>query len=129
METPNQLPQEAHVISWLRKIKLEWELSDEQLSKISHVSAPDLSSFLNLSLCQIADLPAVPAELAPSVPLVNIFKRIQKIYPTAELQNEWLQRPNSVMDGFKPIDAMAMSYEHLAYVSYLVESGLNATQV
>ncbi len=115
---------EMHLVEWLKQIKDLWELSFEQLARISHVEEKVLLRYLALGPSEIKELPTVPAELDAAMPLVGLYRQVVKVYPTAELQNEWLKRPNTVFEGNRPIDVMAMSAEHLAYVCYAVESGL-----
>ena len=42
--------------------------------------------------------------------------------PDTEKQNEWLVLPNELFEGNKPIEVMAMSPDHLSWVSYTLES-------
>lgn len=118
------MEKDLHLIEWLRRIQLNWELDLAKLSRVSHVSEVQLTHFLSLSPEQISELPSIPLGLEPAVALVGVFRRVQTVYTTAEEQNTWLLNPNSVFEGNRPIDIMAMSPEHLAYISYVVESGL-----
>ena len=115
---------DLHLIEWLRRIQLTWELDVSKLSKIAHVSESILNQYLVYSSEQIAALPSIPQGFEPSVALVGVFRRVQSVYPTAEEQNNWLSKANQILEGNTPIEVMAMSAEHLAYVSYVVESGL-----
>ena len=121
------MEKDLHLIEWLRRIQLTWELDGPKLSKIAHVSEAVLKQYLSYSPEAIDGLPSIPQGLEPAVALVGVFRRVQGVYPTAEEQNHWLTHPNSVFEGNRPIDVMAMSPEHLAYVSYAVESGLRLT--
>ncbi len=94
------------------------------LSRLAHVPEATLKTFLAMTHEKLNELPTVPAELAPAVPLVSLFKRIQERYPDAKAQNDWLKSPNTVLENQVPVDVMALSPEHLAYVSYVVESSL-----
>jgi hypothetical protein len=113
-----------HVIEWLRKVQLEWDLPVEQLARLCHCPVDRLKSHLALSAGEMEGPPTVPAGLDAAVTLVGIFKNIRDTYPDPHDQNGWLQRENSVFEGHRPIDVMAMSPEHLAFVGYTVESGL-----
>ncbi len=118
------MEKDLHLIEWLRRVQLTWELDLSKLSTIAHVSEAVLKQYLASTPEQIEAFPSIPAGLEPAVALIGVFRRIQGVYPTAEEQNHWLTNPNSVFEGNKPIDVMAMSPDHLAYVSYAVESGL-----
>jgi len=115
---------EGHLVDGLRQIQVQWELSVSELSKIAHVPEEVLIRYFGLNQDELAGLPALPVELLGGVPLVGLFRKLVSTYPTAEQQNEWLKRPNSVFEGNRPIDIMAMSPEHVAFVAYAVESGL-----
>ena len=113
-----------NLVDWLRKIQNEWALNTEEMSRIAHVSEETLAFYFKMSPDELALLPTVPSSLENGAHLVGVYRRILTEYPTAELQSEWLKRPNSVFEGNRPIDVMAMSPDHLAYLSYVVESGL-----
>ena len=116
-----------HVIEWLRKVQLEWELPLEQLARLCHCPVEVLEQHLARSPAEIESLPTVPAGLDAAVTLIGIFKNIRSTYPEPRDQNGWLQKENSVFEGHRPIDVMAMSPDHLAFVGYTVESGLRLT--
>ena len=109
--------EELHLIEWLRRIQQVWELDLPSLSKITHVSEEALKEFLAVKSASLADFPTIPPALAPAMPLVSLFKNLQQEYPDPEAQNLWLKTPNSVLEGQIPIDAIAISPEHLAYVT------------
>ena len=113
---------ENNVVELLRKVQLGWELDLSHLSKITHVSEPILSSYFKMTKSEIEGLPSIPQGLDSAIPLISIFKQIQKLIPESEKQNEWLTRPNDVLEGNKPIEVMAMSPAHLAWVSYTLDS-------
>ena len=115
---------ELHLVDGLRQIQIQWELSIQEFSRIAHIPETVLARYFGLTQDALADLPAVPADLLGAVPLVGLFRNLITTYPTPEQQNEWLKRPNSVFEGHRPIDVMAMSPDHLAFVAYSVESGL-----
>jgi hypothetical protein len=115
---------EGHLVDGLRQIQIQWELTVVELSKISHIPESVLSKYFSLNQEELANLPAVPSELLGGVALVGLFRKLITTYPTPEQQNEWLKRPNSVFEGHRPIDIIAMSPDHLAFVAYSVESGL-----
>lgn len=115
---------DLHLVNWLRKIMLDWELDIEKLSKLAHTPKEILKDYFKRSSDEIDALPSVPAGLENAVALIGIFRRIQEAYPKLDDQNTWLNRPNQVFDGNKPIEIMAMSPEHVQYISYAVESGL-----
>jgi hypothetical protein len=116
-----------HVIEWLRKVQLDWELPIEQLARLCHCPVDVLERSLALSASEIESLPTVPPGFDAAVTLIGIFKNIRNTYPEPRDQNGWLQKENSVFEGHRPIDVMAMSPEHLAFVGYTVESGLRLT--
>jgi hypothetical protein len=116
--------EEMHLIQWLRRIQQSWDLDLAGLSRLTHVPESTLKEHLKLTASELENLPTVPSDLSNSVALVSLFKRLQEEYPDAEEQNDWLKRPNSVLEGQVPVEVIALSPEHLAYVSYVVESGL-----
>ncbi len=118
---------QLHLIEWLRRLKLSWDLDLPKLALLSHTSPELLEKMLALKNEEIDRLPSIPAGMDQAVALVGIYQRVAQAYPEPSEQNEWLLRENSVLEGNRPIDVMAMSPEHLAYVSYIVESGLRLT--
>ncbi len=114
--------EDLHLIQFLKKIQLAWELSPEELAKISHASKEVLKKHLDLSLSEIEILPSLPAGLETTMPLVSIYKNLTRMMPDTEKQNEWLVLPNELFEGNKPIEVMAMSPDHLSWVSYTLES-------
>ena len=115
---------DVHLVEWLHKIQTAWELDLQALSRVSHIPEPTLQIYLSMSPDEVSALSTVPAELTHAVPLVSLFKRIQEAYPDPKEQNFWLKTSNSVLEGQIPVDAISISPSHLAYVSYVVESGL-----
>ena len=111
-----------HLVQYLRKIQIAWELAPEELAKISHVTQEKLKEYLDLSSDAVDGLPSLPAGLEPAMPLVSIYKNLIQMMPDSEKQNEWLVVPNELFEGNKPIEVMAMSPDHLSWVSYTLES-------
>jgi len=116
------MSENLNLIQYLRKIQIEWELSPEQLSKIGHVSEVMLQKYFAMPLLEIDGLPTVPAGLDPAVALVSVYKNLIQMMPDSEKLNEWLVLPNDLFEGNKPIEVMAMSPNHLSWVSYTLES-------
>jgi len=116
--------EDLHLIEWLRKIQLAWELTPLELSRITHVSEADLGRYLSMSPDEVQALPSIPTGLENGVALVGLYRLLLTVYPTAQEQGQWLERPNSIFEGQRPIDVMAMSPGHLSYITYTVESGL-----
>jgi hypothetical protein len=115
---------DLHLVEWLRKIQLAWELDLEQLSRIAHVSKDLLEGFLKLPSTGLSSAASVPAGLENAVALVGLYRQLITVYPAPDSQNLWLKRPNQVFDGHRPIDVISMSPGHLAYAAYSVETGL-----
>ena len=113
-----------HLIEWLRKIQLAWDLSPVELSRISHAEEADLKRYLALSNTEVLSLPTIPSGLEAAVGLVGLYRQLLTVYPSREEQLKWLELPNQVLEGRRPLEVMAMSPAHLAYVTYAVESGL-----
>ena len=111
-----------HLVQYLRKIQISWELAPEELAKISHVSENKLNEYFNLSPDDVDSLPSLPTGLEQAMPLVSIYKNLMQMIPDSEKQNEWLVLPNELFEGNKPIEVMAMSPQHLSWVSYTLES-------
>ncbi|MBC7395962.1 MAG: hypothetical protein H7333_00845 [Bdellovibrionales bacterium] len=121
------MERELHLIEWLRRLKLAWDLDLAKLALLSHTPAALLEQMLTLNTNEVESLPSIPAGMDQVVSLVGIYQRVAQAYPEPTAQNEWLMKENPVFEGNRPIDIMAMSPEHLAYVSYIVESGLRLT--
>ena len=115
---------ELHLVDWLRRIQLSWELDLDQLSKMAHVSRERLEEAFRIPSGELALAPSIPSGLEPAVALVGLYRQLLTVYPTADEQNLWLKRPNQVFEGHRPIDVISMSPEHLAYATYSVETGL-----
>ncbi len=114
-----------NLLQYLRKIQVEWELGLEQLSKISHVEIATIQKYFLLSKSEADILPSIPAGLDAAMPLVSIYKNLSRMMPSTEKQNEWLVIPHELFEGNKPIEVMAMSPDHLSWVSYTLESQAN----
>ncbi len=115
---------EAHLVDWLRKIQLGWELEISDLARLAHIEEPLLQKYFKMNASELQALPTIPSGLEHASHLVGVYRRVEGEYPNASDQNEWLKKPNSVFEGNRPIDVMVMSPEHLAYISYIVESGV-----
>jgi hypothetical protein len=115
---------DLHLVDWLRRIQLAWELDLEQLSRVAHVPQERLEAALRIPTDELQKAPSVPSGLEPAVALVGLYRQLLTVYPTAETQNHWLKAPNHVFEGHRPIDVITMSPEHLAYAAYSVETGL-----
>ena len=113
---------QLNLVAQLRHIQLEWQMDLLTLSRITHVDEENLEFFLNKKNDEMANLPTVPTELQNAVPLVSVFLSLQKSMPDPEKQSEWLVTPNETFEGNKPIDVMAMSPDHLSWVSYTLVS-------
>jgi len=118
----DNMTENLNLVQYLRKIQIDWELSPEELSKIGHVSVVMLQKYFAMSLPEIDALPSVPAGLDPAIALVSVYKNLVRMMPDAEKLNEWLVVPNELFEGNKPIEVMAMSPNHLSWVSYTLES-------
>lgn len=113
---------ELSLIAFLRKIQVEWELNLEQLSRISHVEVQVLKRYIDFSQAEIEQLPTIPPGMDPAVPLVSIFRNLKRKIADSEKLNQWLKEPNELFEGNRPIEVMAMSPQHLMWVSYTLES-------
>ncbi len=120
--TTEQTTEQPGLVQYLRKIMVDWQLSPEQLAKVTHVSPEDLDRYLNMSRNELDQLPSMPAGLETAMPLVSVYKNLNRMVSTAEKQNEWLVTPHELFEGNKPIEVMAMSPQHLMWVSYTLES-------
>jgi hypothetical protein len=120
--------QELHLIDWLKRILLAWGLTPAELSRFAHVEENELTLMISLSKEAIEGLPTIPAALENAAALVGLYRELLTVYPTPEEQSAWLSRPNSVLEGQKPIDVIAMGPDHLSYVAYVVQSGLSQTR-
>jgi hypothetical protein len=116
------MSENLNLVQYLRKIQVEWELGPEELAKISHVSVAMLQKYFSLPLPEMNELPSLPVGLESAMPLVSVYKNLVTMFPDSEKQNEWLVVPNELFEGNKPIEVMAMSPDHLSWVSYTLES-------
>ena len=119
---------ELHLVDWLKRILLAWGVTPAELSRLAHVEENELTAMISLSKEGIESLPAIPSSLENAAALVGLYRELLSVYPTPEEQSAWLSRPNSVLEGQKPIDVIAMGPEHLSYVAYVVQSGLSQTR-
>ncbi|MBS1958034.1 MAG: hypothetical protein JST80_01045 [Bdellovibrionales bacterium] len=112
------------IVQKLRKIQIDWALTNDELAKVSHTPLQVLSKYMGLKPEAIDELPSVPPGLENVVALVSIHASLQKLRPEAETQQEWLQQPNSVLENQIPIQVMMMSPDHLFWVSYTLDSAV-----
>jgi len=111
-----------HLVQYLKKILIEWELNSEQLARISHVPVDVMKTYLDLPVSSLDELPSIPSGLETAMPLVSVYKNLKRLLPEGEKLNEWLVSPHDLFEGNKPIEVMAMSPNHLSWVSYTLES-------
>lgn len=116
---------EVTLVQWLRRIQTAWELDLPKLSMICHVPVDVLERHLKMSASEVQELPSVPTGLENAMPLVSVFKSISARLPDADKQNEWLVSENDTYEKNKPIEVMAMSPQHLAWVSYTLSSPID----
>ena len=116
------MSENLNLLQYLRKIQVEWELNAEQLSKISHVGVATLQKYFSMKPEEMESLPTIPNGLDTAMPLVSTYKNLVRMFPDSEKLNEWLVIPNELFEGNKPIEVMAMSPNHLSWVSYTLES-------
>jgi len=109
---------EVTLVQWLRRVQTAWELDLPKLSQLSHVSTELLERYLKMSASEVRALPSIPPGLENAMALVSVFKALSQKIPDADRQNEWLTTENDTYEKHKPIEVMAMSPEHLAWVSY-----------
>jgi hypothetical protein len=117
-----ELNTEISLVQWLRRIQTSWELDLQKMSMICHVPAETLDRYFKMSASEVAELPSIPTGLDSAMPLVSVFKSISTRLPDADAQNEWLTTENETYEKNKPIEVMAMSPAHLAWVSYTLAS-------
>ncbi len=115
---------DLHLIEWLKRIQTSWSLSLSDLSRMTSVEESGLGRHFAMTPNEISELPSIPSGLESAVGLVGLYRLLLTVYPTVEEQLNWLELPNSVFEGRKPIEVIAMSPAHLAFVTYTVESGL-----
>jgi hypothetical protein len=112
------------VIAELRQIQVDWALTPTELSSVTHTPIETLRRYLALKAAEAEELPTVPAGLENAVPLISVFKSLQKLRPKAEDQHDWLRSPNSILENQIPLQVMMMSPNHLAWVGYTLESAV-----
>ena len=112
------------LIEKLRKLQIDWQLDLEKLAKISHTSPAILENYFSKTQEELMKLPSIPAELEAAAALVSIHQNLIRTLPDSEKQNEWLITPNEAYEGHKPIEVMAMSPKHVAWIGYTLESSV-----
>lgn len=112
------------MISQLRQIQVEWSLTPEELASVSHTPLGTLERYLALNSGETDALPTVPAGLENAVALISVFSCLRKLRPGAEDQHRWLREPNAILENQVPIQVMMMSPDHLAWVSYTLDSAV-----
>ena len=114
-----------HLVQWIRRLRLDWELDLEKLSAIAHVESAVLEKYLECSPEDLEAMPSVPPGLENAVSLVSIFQKLIRLHPEASAQNEWLVTSSPDLEDHKPIEVMAMSASHLSWVSYVLSSSMS----
>ncbi len=112
------------LIEKLRRIQIEWQLDVLALAKITHTSADLLNQYFAYSKEELLALPSIPDGFGAAVSLVSIYQNLSRSISDSEKQNEWLITPNDAYDGHKPIEVMAMSPAHVAWISYTLVSSV-----
>ena len=94
----------------LRRIQLEWELTDEIMAKLVHLTPAQYAEALKEAMKP--DSPTVPRGLERGVSLVSIQKRLALHYPDSADQVRWLTTPNVALS----------SPENQAWLAYYLAS-------
>jgi hypothetical protein len=112
------------MIRELRKIQVDWALTIDELSRMSHAEPTLLNKYLQMTQEAWEQTATVPAGLEGASTLVSVFKSLQKLRPAIESQREWLQQPNTILENQIPLQVMLLSPQHLAWVSYTLDSAV-----
>jgi hypothetical protein len=105
---------------WLKRIEEEWSLEAPLMAALCHVELSRYQGWLSESHLHLSA--SIPPGMEPCVPLVAIFKKLQKLVPAPEDQIRWLTTPNSAFDGNPPFEIMKSSPSNLAWVAYILDS-------
>src|SRR5260221_86915 len=96
---------------------------------MAHVDLDELKNCLNSKLNpDDSEQATIPIGLENALTLISIFRALQVLRPGLEKQQEWLTAQNETLEGRKPLDVIMMSHQHLAWVSYTLESALRVVQ-
>ena len=115
------------MIAELRQIQIDWALTPAELSGVAHTPVETLRRYLAMKPVEWEALPTVPAGMENAVALISVFKCLQKLRPDVDAQHAWLREPNAILENQIPIEVMMMSPEHLAWVSYTLDSAVRAS--
>ena len=110
------------LIDGLRKIQVEWDLSVDKLAKLGHASEKVLAYYFSLSPEKLEELPSVPKGLELCIPLLAVYRNLQKKFSNVEEQAKWLFTEHADFGNFKPIEIMGQNSENLSWVSYYLDS-------
>ena len=113
------------IYDWLLLLQVEWGLSFEQLTALTHSSSEQVEHWLaqaRLPESQRESQATVPHGMDNVVPLISICKNLRKRYSDAEAQVKWLFTENADFGGNKPIDVAASSVENLFWVGYYLDT-------
>jgi hypothetical protein len=108
------------VPQWLRHIRSEWGISDEQLAGLVRV---DLDVIAQWTGPETPDFQGtVPPGLDAAVPLIAIYRKLAARFPESDEQVKWLFSEHRDFGGSKPIDVAMSSLENLYWVGYFLDS-------
>jgi hypothetical protein len=102
-------------------IQQNWGLSNEQMSRLAHVDVLTYERWLEEGRNSI-NPPSVPSGMDNAVPIVSIYKALQRKFPEFENQVKWLFEKNPDFDNNKPIDVATSSVGNLFWISYYLDT-------
>jgi len=105
----------------LERIQQEWGLSAPQMAALAHVDEETYARWMAEGR-ESVDAPSIPPGMDSAVPLVSIYKALERRFPDAEDRVKWMFKENKDFDGNKPIDIVTSSLGNLFWMSYYLES-------
>jgi hypothetical protein len=105
----------------LERVQQDWGLNDMQMAKLAQVDVATYSRWM-IEGRQAIDPPSVPLGMSSAVPVISIYKALERRFPDPEDRVKWLFKENPDFGNHKPIDIAASSVENLFWVSYYLES-------
>src|SRR5689334_5749944 len=98
---------EKTVIEWLRRIRLDWGLTEDQIAALLRIDTERLRRELEASAAPDPNGPTIPPGFESAPPLIAIYRKLSARYPNAEDQVKWLFSAHRDFGDSKPIDVAA----------------------
>lgn len=101
----------------LRRLQLEWGLTDAQLSRWLHVTSEQWSSWTE----PFASLPLDQARMQ-ALGVLRVWQSLRRWLPEPAQQVRWLTSPHPSLDGLPPASVIESDRDGAGWVAYYVDS-------